>query len=195
MKVKFYDRINEKGYVELEVSAKVAHFIENENKKNRRLSNEDFNSLSKKKQEEYSQRQFEQEMTSLDELMSNGFQPSCNSIEQAIEQQQRERKYLSSPEYRNFRKALRNEIRKVFDIMSEQIQKVMYLRFFKDYSLSQIAKALDIAKGTAQEYVAKGCKYIKYFLDKDIKEQDKLEKERRMKIEQSKHQNKKNKNN
>ena len=62
----------------------------------------------------------------------------------------------------------------------------MFLRFFKDYSISQIAKALNISKGSAQVYVSRGCKHIKYFLDEDIKEQDKIYRKNKMKREQNK---------
>lgn len=192
MIIKYNDRIIAKDEIDVKVNAKVAHFLQKEEEKEVTLTNDEFNALSKKKQVEYSQRKFEKSLFSFDEMVENGFQPSIsNSIEQELYQREKEQQYLASPEYRNFRRALKDEIRKVFDIMSEQEKKVMYLRFFLDYSLSQIAKALDIARGTAQEYLAKGCKYIKYFLDDDIKEQNKKDKARRMKIEQQKYANRK----
>ncbi len=192
MIIKYKDKIIAKDEIDVKVNAKVAHFLQKEEEKKVTLTNEEFNALSKKKQAEYSQRKFEKSLLSFDEMVENGFQPSIsNSIEQELYQREKEQQYLASPEYRNFRRALKDEIRKVFDIMSEQEKKVMYLRFFLDYSLAQIARALDIARGTAQEYLAKGCKYIKYFLDDDIKEQNKKDKARRMKIEQQKYANRK----
>lgn len=186
MIIKYNDRIIAKDKIDVNVNAKVAHFLQKEEQKKVTLTNDEFNALSKKKKDEYSQRKFEKDLLSFDELVENGFQPSGNSIEQELYQREKEQRYLSSPEYRSFRQALKEEIRKVFDIMSEQEKKVMYLRFFLDYSLSQIAKTLNIARGTAQEYVATGCKYIKYFLDNDVKEQNKIDRARRMKIEQEK---------
>ena len=69
--------------------------------------------------------------------------------------------------------------------MSEQIKKVLFLRFFKDMSLSEIASKLNIKKGTVQSYLNRGIKHIRYFLDDNIKEQDKRYKEKRMRAAQS----------
>ena len=51
-------------------------------------------------------------------------------------------------------------------------------------SIAQIATLLNLSKATAQSYLSRGTGYIKYFLDKDIKEQDKKDKkgERKIKI-------------
>lgn len=170
MEIDYFDRIIAKDVIEINVKAKVAHFLE------------------KDKQRQKEERKQNEGNLSLDQLLSNGFQPTnTTSLEQEIIIRHREEKYLQSPEYKQFRKALRQEIRKVFDLMSEQEKKVMYLRFFKDYSISQIANALGIARGTAQGYIARGCKHIKFFLDRDIKEQDKIERKKKMKREQKKY--------
>ena len=194
MKRTYYDAINAKAKIEIEVNSKVAHFLDNEEEKKKKLTVDEIMKLPKQKRDEYMQREFENDHLSLNQLIDNGFQPcGSGSVEQEIAKKYKEEKYLNSPEYRKFRKTLNEEIRKVIDIMSEQEKRVMFLRFFREMSLAQIARALGISKGSAQEYVANGCKYIKFFLDKDIKEQDKLEKERQMKIAQGRIQkNKKN---
>lgn len=188
LKEKYYDRIN-KREIEINVNAKVAHFLKQERDKNRKLSPEEIARLSKKKRQEYLQRSFERKQESLDQLMYDGFQPSEeDTIEDELCRRYRERKYLASKEYKEFRIQLKREIRKVLDIMPEQIKKAMYLRFFKDMSIAQIATALNVYKATAQSYLSRGTGYIKYFLDKDIKEQDKKDKERRMRIAQIREQ-------
>lgn len=184
MKEKYYDRIN-KREIEINVNAKVAHFLKQERDKNRILSPEEIARLSKKKQQEYLQRSFERKQESLDQLMYDGFQPSEeDTIEDELCRRYRERKYLASKEYKEFRLQLKKEIRKVLDKMPEQVKKSMYLRFFKDCSLREIAKLLNLSIASVREYLSRGCGYIKYFLDKDIKEQDKKDKERRMKSAQ-----------
>lgn len=187
MKIKYFDRINANAKIEVKVNAKTAHFLKNEKDKHKTLTVDEYNTLSKKKQEEYSQLKFEKGMVSLNELEEKGFE-ICDSlaIEDSLTLKEYEVRYFQSREYREFRTALKKEIRNVFDKMSVQEKKVMYLRFFKNYSISQVASILGIKKGTAQDYIARGCKHIKYFLDKDIKEQDKLERMRKMKREQKK---------
>lgn len=187
MKIEYFDRINAKANIEVKVNAKTGHFLKNEKNKHKTLTNEEYNALSKKKKEEYNQLKFERSMVSLNEMEEKGFE-ICDSmtVEESITLKEYEVKYLESREYREFRTSLKKEIRNVFDEMSAQEKKVMYLRFFKNYSISQIASALGIKRGTAQDYIARGCKHINYFLDKDIKEQDKLERMRKMKREQKK---------
>lgn len=187
MKIEYFDRINAKTNIEVKVNSKTAHFLKNEKDKYKTLTNDEYNALSKKKQEEYNQLKFEKSMVSLNEMEEKGFE-ICDSmtVEESITLKEYEIKYLESREYREFRTALKKEIRSVFDKMSAQEKKTMYLRFFKNYSISQIAKVLGIKKGAAQEYLRRGCKHIQYFLDRDIKEQDKLERMRKMKREQKK---------
>ena len=188
LKEKYYDRIN-KTEIEVNVNAKVAHFLQKEREKNRILSPDEVAKLSKKKQEEYYQRSFERKQESLDQLMYDGFQPSEeDTIEDELCRRYRERKYLASKEYKEFRLQLKKEIRKVLDKMPEQVKKSMYLRFFKDCSLREIAKLLNLSIASVREYLSRGCGFIKYFLDKDIKEQDKKDKERRMRIAQIREQ-------
>ena len=180
LKEKYYDRIN-KREIEINVNAKVAHFLKQERDKNRILSPEEIARLSKKKRQEYLQRSFERKQESLDQLMYDGFQPSEeDTIEDELCRRYRERKYLASKEYKEFRLQLKKEIRKVLDKMPEQVKKSMYLRFFKDMSIAQIASQLHIQRGAAQSYLSRGTGYIKYFLDKD--------KERRMRIAQMREQ-------
>ena len=99
--------------------------------------------------------------------------------------QEKKKKCFSNRQYKKFRIKFRREIRKILDIMSEQIKKVLFLRFFKDMSLSEIASKLNIKKGTVQSYLNRGIKHIRYFLDDNIKEQDKRYKEKRMRAAQS----------
>lgn len=189
MEIQYKDRIHRKK-ITVKVNAKVAHFIAKENEKKKTLLPEEVAALSSKKQEEYNQRQFEKKQESLDALLEDGFQPTIEvDIIQEIETREREKRYLNSVGYKIFRKNLKDEIRKTLDIMPTEIQKVMFLRFFKDMSISQIAKELGITKSTAQTQISRGCGYIKYFLNKDIKEQDKREQEYRMKRAQQRLQN------
>lgn len=186
MKIEYYDRINAKK-IKLDVNPKVAHFIKNERKKNVVLSDDQFNKLSFKKQDEYCQLRFERSVNSLSEMEENGFELADNvDFEEVAGMRDYEKNYLRSSEYREFRTSLKKEIRNVFDEMSSQVKKVMYLRFFRNCSISCIAYKLGVAKGTAQDYIARGCKHIKYFLDKDIREQDKLGRLKKMKREQKK---------
>jgi len=60
--------------------------------------------------------------------------------------------------------------------MPDMIKKVMFLRFWKDMSIGQIANALHISRSSAQVYVKRGCGYIKDFLNKDIRKQKLKEK-------------------
>ena len=80
---------------------------------------------------------------------------------------------------------MNKDLRKILDIMPEQIKKVLFLRFFKDMPFSEIASKLNIKKGTVQSYLNRGIKHIRYFLDDNIKEQDKRYKEKRMRAAQS----------
>lgn len=164
MEVKYFDRIN-KSYVEVEVNSKTIHFLK-QNKKEMRRQN----------------RQQGEMCVSLDALIDNGFQPASSfDMEEEIERRQRERKYLNSIEYRRFRKSLCDEILRVFDRMPPVIRKCMFLRFFKNMSIGQIATALKLSKSSAQTYLSRGCGYIKDFLEADIRNENRKEMERKLK--------------
>lgn len=197
MKRKYFDTINAKAEIEVEVNAKVAHYLDREQEKNKILPDDEFEKLSDTKQKEYldriGQKEQEESYSSLNQMMDNGFQPATvGTIDQEIELNNWEKEYLASREYKTFVKNLQNEIKSTMAIMPEKIRTVMFLRFFKNLSISQIAKIMGTSKSCAQCYIGRGCHYIKYFLDKDIKKQDKLEREKRMKFEQAKSKNKKN---
>lgn len=184
MKINYYDHFS-KQVIEVQASAKVVHFIQNERDKNKILNEEEIENLSKKKKEEYYQRDFERDFCSLDEKMENGYQPAIKrTIEMEIEQREREKRYLQSEDYKEFRRKLLQEIKNKMPTMPDYIKKVMYLRFFKEMSISQIGKVLGFTKSTAQSYIARGCKYIKKFLDEDIKYQNKKERRRLEKLQE-----------
>lgn len=160
MKIKYYDHFTKK-VIEVNVSVKVAHYIEKE----------------RARQKEEREQQENEPILSLDELIEKGFQPySLNSIEREIIIREKERKYLNSNEYKKFRADMKDEIKKKFNEMPDYLKKVMFLRFWKDMSISQIANILHVSKGTAQDYVQRGCVYIKDFLNKDIRKQNLKEK-------------------
>lgn len=183
MKINYYDHFS-KQVIEVQTSAKVVHFIQNERDKNKILNEEEIEKLSKKKKEEYYQRDFERDFCSLDEKMENGYQPAIKrTIEMEIEQREREKRYLQSEDYKEFRRKLLQEIKNKMPTMPNYIKKVMYLRFFKEMSIGQIAKTLGIAKGTAQTCIQRGCKFIKEFLDADIKYQNKKERRQLEKLQ------------
>ena len=168
MRMRYYDGFQEE-WITIDVDAKVKHEFQNrrkereEDRKERKKYGIKFKSIERMKEVEKA------------ELV-------CElTLEQEYEIREKEIKYLQSPQYRRFRNQLCEEIRLNFDKMSPMVRKSMYLRFFKDYSIAQIAKCLNIAKGTAQEYLSRGTSYIAYFLDADIEEQKKIERERRMK--------------
>lgn len=186
MIIKYFDKIKNE-YVDLKVNAKVAHFIEKERNKNKTLTDDEFNKLPRKKQEEYSQLKFEKGLLSLNAMEEKGFEVSETLLfEDIVDIKEYELKYFQSREYRDFRAALKKEIRKVFDDMSVQEQQAMYLRFFKEYSLNRIALAMGVDISSVRSYLQRGSKHIKYFLDDDIKEQDKLDRLKKMKREQKK---------
>ena len=192
LKEKYYDRIN-KTEIEINVNAKISHLFEDERLKNNFLEDKEIEKLPKRQQEMYLQEQSEKSYLELDKMMDNGFQPSeLGTFEEELRLRDWEKKYLKSNDYRRFVKNLQTEIKNTMNIMPEKIRVVMYFRFFKNMSISQIAKILHLSKSTAQDYISKGCGYLKYFLDKDIKKQDKIERERRMKFEQRKAQQRKN---
>ena len=90
----------------------------------------------------------------------------------------REEIYFKSNEYKAFRKKLLLEIKKQMPKMSESVKNAMYLRFFKNLSIGGVARELGISKGAAQTSIQRGCKYIKDFLDADIKFQNRKEREK-----------------
>ena len=109
--------------------------------------------------------------------MENGYQPYClTTIEREIIIREKERKYLNSNEYKKFRADMKEEIKRKFNEMPDYLKRVMFLRFWKDMSISQIASILHVSKGTAQDYIRRGCVYIKDFLNKDLKKQKAKEK-------------------
>ena len=161
MKLRYHDVIEDK-YINVEVSAKIKHFIK------------------KNKKEEKEQEENNRDVLSLDKLLEKGFQPIYGrSIEEELEIREREERYLRSREYQLFRKNLKKAIAMRMDKMSKKIRTVMYLRFFKNYSISKIAEELYVSKGTAQDYIARGVGYIRKFLERDIERQDKIEERRR----------------
>ena len=160
MKIRYYDHFTKK-VIETDVSVKVAHYIEKE----------------RARQKEEREQQEKEPILSLDELMEKGFQPySLNTIEREIIIREKERKYLNSNEYKKFRADMKDEIKKKFNEMPDMIKKAMFLRFWKDMSIGQIASILHVSKGTAQDYIRRGCVYIKDFLNKDLKKQKAKEK-------------------
>ncbi|MBE5758366.1 MAG: hypothetical protein E7345_05555 [Clostridiales bacterium] len=160
MKIRYFDHFTKK-VIEVDVSVKVAHYIEKE----------------RARQKEEREQQEKEPILSLDELIEKGFQPySLNSIEREIIIREKERKYLNSNEYKKFRADMKDEIKKKFNEMPDMIKKVMFLRFWKDMSIGQIANALHISRSSAQVYVQRGCGYIKDFLNKDIRKQKLKEK-------------------
>ena len=95
MKRTYYDAINAKAKIEIEVNAKVAHFLEEEEEKNKKLTADESMKLPKQKRETYLQKEFEDDHLSLNHLIDNGFQPcGCGSIEQELIKKYREEKYL-----------------------------------------------------------------------------------------------------
>lgn len=160
MKIRYFDHFTKK-VIETDVSVKVAHYIEKE----------------RARQKEEREQQKKEPVLSLDELMENGYQPySLTTIEREIIIREKERKYLNSNEYKKFRADMKEEIKKKFNEMPDYLKRVMFLRFWKDMSISQIASILHVSKGTAQDYVKRGCVYIKEFLNKDLKKQKAKEK-------------------
>ena len=160
MKIRYYDHFTKK-VIETDVSVKVAHYIEKE----------------RARQKEEREQQKKEPVLSLDELMENGYQPYClTTIEREIIIREKERKYLNSNEYKKFRADMKEEIKRKFNEMPDYLKRVMFLRFWKDMSISQIASILHVSKGTAQDYVKRGCVYIKEFLNKDLKKQKAKEK-------------------
>ena len=160
MKIRYFDHFTKK-VVETDVSVKVAHYIEKE----------------RARQKEEREQQKKEPVLSLDERMENGYQPySLTTIEREIIIREKERKYLNSNEYKKFRADMKEEIKKKFNEMPDYLKRVMFLRFWKDMSISQIASILHVSKGTAQDYVKRGCVYIKEFLNKDLKKQKAKEK-------------------
>ena len=160
MKIRYYDHFTKK-VIETDVSVKVAHYIEKE----------------RARQKEEREQQKKEPVLSLDELMENGYQPySLTTIEREIIIREKERKYLNSNEYKKFRADMKEEIKRKFNEMPDYLKRVMFLRFWKDMSISQIASILHVSKGTAQDYIRRGCVYIKDFLNKDLKKQKAKEK-------------------
>jgi len=160
MKIRYFDHFTKK-VIEVDVSVKVAHYIEKE----------------RARQKEEREQQEKEPILSLDELIEKGFQPySLNSIEREIIIREKERKYLNSNEYKKFRADMKEEIKKKFNEMSPMVRKAMYLRFWEDLSIGQIASILHITRGATQTHIQRGCQHIKEFLRKDIRKQDLKEK-------------------
>lgn len=159
MKIKYYDHVSRQR-ITVKVNAKTGHFLE------------------KKREERKENLKNEKEvgLCSLSSLLDNGFQISDKvSLDDIVIFRDKERKYLNSNEYKQFRLKLKKEIKNKFDKMSEQVRTAMFLRFFKEMSISQIAAAMHCHKATAQTYLQRGTKVIGKFLNRDIQEQDEIE--------------------
>ena len=156
MKVKYYSHL-EGCVIYVDVNAKVAHALEKFKKQRKKRLNDESH---------YS-------FISLNEMVENGHDiPDEVSLDDIIILRDKERKYLESNEYRRFYTRLRNEISSNFSKMSEKVREAMFLRFFKNMSIGQIANILHCHKSTARTYLQRGTKYISAFLNQDIKEQD-----------------------
>ena len=185
MEIEYFDHISGKN-LKVKTNIKVAHLINEEKQKFKYLPAKKVKRLSKNKRERYYQQKFEREQISLDYLISRGFQPMDNfDINSEISKIYKEDKFFKSAGYKNFRMSLKKEFRVIIDKLSAQQKKVLCLRLLKNMSLSQIASELNISKGTVQNYISNAYKDIKFFLNKNISTKDKLKKERRMQVAQS----------
>ena len=99
--------------------------------------------------------------------------------------QAKKKKRFSNRQYKEFRVEIDKDLRKILDIMPEQIKNVLLLRFFKNMPFSEIASKLNIKKGTVQSYLNRGINHIRFFLDDNIKEQEKRYKVKRMRAAQT----------
>lgn len=160
MKLRYFDRFTKKVII-TETNVKVAHYIEKE----------------RARQKEEREKQGKEPILSLDELFEKGFQPVCtHSIEREIFIREKERKYLNSNEYKQFRADMREEIKAKFNEMSPMVRKTMYLRFWEELSIGEIANILHITRGAAQTHLQRGGVHIKDFLNRDLKNQKAKEK-------------------
>lgn len=171
MKVKYYNNFSRKK-INVRVNSDVAKYLTENKREMRRIERYETGVI-----------------VSLDELTDAGFQPvDPVLLEERINLQEKEKKYLNSRRYKSFRKSLQHEISKKMDMMSDKVKIAMYLRFFENMSLSQIAKEMNIAIWTVRTHLERGTSYIKKFLEEDIKRED--EKERNRKYENLKKQHK-----
>ena len=76
-----------------------------------------------------------------------------------------EKEYLQSALYKKFRIELCDEIKMKFCQMKPKVRKAMYLRWFKDMSIIQIAALMKIRNWEAQALLRKGTRYISDFLN------------------------------
>ena len=76
-----------------------------------------------------------------------------------------EREYLQSALYKQFRIELCNEIKIKFCQMKPKVRMAMYLRWFKDMSIIQIAALMKVQNWEAQALLRKGTSYIAEFLN------------------------------
>lgn len=159
MKIKYYSHL-EGCVIYVEVNAKVAHALEMFKKQRKKRINNESN---------YS-------FVSLNQIAENGFDiPDEVNLEDMVIVRDKDRRYLESNEYRKFYSRLKKEISSKFNIMSENVRKAMFLRFFKNMSIGQIAQVMNCQRGTAQKYLQRGTRYIRNFLNADIREQDEKE--------------------
>lgn len=167
MKIKFYNHIA-KEIEEVDVQPQVANYLESQRKK-----------VARNKA-----REARIGIISLNELEEKGIY-LCEEfdIDEEVEKRTSREKYLNSIEYKKFRNEVRKEISRNFNKMSKRVQQAMFLRFYRNYTISQIAKTLKITKGAAQEYLRRGTVAIKTFLENDIKEQDRLDRLNKEKME------------
>jgi len=157
MKVKYYSHL-EGCVVYVDVNVKVAHALES------------FKKQRKKRLNDESHYKF----ISLNKIVEMGHDiPDHVDLDDIVILREKDKKYLQSNDYKRFYRRLRKEISSKFDIMGEKIREAMFLRYFKNMSIGQVAKAMNCSKSTAQTHLQRGTKHIKEFLDRDIEEQDK----------------------
>lgn len=161
MRVKIYDN-KSKQFIWVKVSKAVKDQIIKDNK------------------EEQSIREQKKHEVSLDKLIAKGVQFADHfDIEKEVAKRERERKIINSNDYKKFRGGLQESIKRNLYKMSDMEKKAMFLRFFKDMSISAIAEELGITRGSAQSYLQRGCKKIKKYLEADLENQRKITSKKR----------------
>lgn len=162
MKIKYYSHL-EGCDIYVNVNAKVAHALEKFKKQRKKRLN---------KESHY-------KFISLNKIVEMGHDiPDHVNLDDIIILRDKDRKYLQSNEYRRFYTRLRKEINSKLNIMGDQVAKAMFLRFFKNMSIGQIAKIMECERGTVQVYLQRGTGYISDFLNEDIKRQDEIDSRR-----------------
>lgn len=165
MKEKYYDNFSHKK-ITVQVNSKVSKYLKQNKKEMRKIERNEFGFI-----------------ISLDKLSDAGFQASDPiTFKDQIDIKEKEQKLLNSRSYKSFRKSLQQEITGKMDKMSDKVKIAMYLRFFKNMSLSQIAKEMDIAIWTVRTHLQRGTESIKKFLEKDIKKEDEKDRYKKYKM-------------